>query len=61
MLELLILRRGSLVSRTSIYEHLWDEDDETWSNVVDVYVSNLRAKLGRDLIRTRRGEGYIIP
>lgn len=60
LLELLALRRGSLVTRTEIYEALWDEHDETWSNVVDVYVSNIRAKLGHDVLTTRRGQGYII-
>jgi len=61
LLELLVRKRGSLVTRTSIYEHLWDDDADTLSNVVDVYVSTLRNKLGRDLITTRRGQGYLIP
>ncbi len=61
LLELLALRRGAVVSRTAIYEHLWNDDAETMSNVVDVYIANLRQKLGRELITTRRGEGYIIP
>lgn len=61
LLELLALRRGTLVTRAMIYEHLWDEDADTWSNVVDVYVSVLRSKLGRDTVVTRRGQGYIIP
>jgi two-component system OmpR family response regulator len=61
LLELLALRRGALVSRRAIYDHIYDDETETVSNVVDVYVANLRRKLGRDLIRTRRGEGYIIP
>jgi two-component system OmpR family response regulator len=61
LLELLALRRGALVTRTSIYEHLWNDDADTLSNVVDVYVSTLRQKLGHDLIETRRGHGYIVP
>ncbi len=60
LLEFLALRRGSVVSRTTIYEHLYSEDDETLSNVLDVYVANLRRKLGRPVIETRRGEGYQI-
>ncbi len=59
LLELLALRKGELVTRTMIYEHIYDEDDESMSNVVDVFVFNLRSKLGKDLIRTRRGQGYI--
>jgi two-component system, OmpR family, response regulator len=61
LLELLALRRGSLVARREIYEHLYSDDSENLSNVLDVYVANLRRKLGHDLIRTRRGQGYIIP
>ncbi len=58
--ELMALHRGELVTRSMIYDHLYDENDDTLSNVVDVYVSNLRRKLGRDFIETRRNEGYII-
>jgi two-component system OmpR family response regulator len=60
LLELLALHRGRLVSRTMIYEHLFDEVDISLSNNVDVHVSNLRKKLGRDIIKTRRGLGYLI-
>jgi two-component system OmpR family response regulator len=60
LLELLAHRRGSLVTRTTIYEHLWNDDSDTLSNVVYVYVSTLRNKLGHDLITTRRGHGYLI-
>ena len=40
------------------YEHLFDENDTTLSNLLDVRVSNLRRKLGQDFIVTRRGHGY---
>jgi two-component system OmpR family response regulator len=60
LLELLALHRGELVSRTTIYEHIFDENDDTTSKVVEVHVSNLRKKVGKDLITTRRGLGYII-
>jgi DNA-binding response OmpR family regulator len=43
-----------------LHEHIYDERDATMSNVVDVYVAAVRRKLGRELIRTCRGEGYII-
>ena len=59
LLELLALRKGQLVTRETIYGHLWDEHDETLSNVVEVYVASLRRKLGTRLIETRRGLGYI--
>ena len=60
LLEFLALHRGKLVTRSMLYEHIYDDEDATMSNVVDVYVASLRRKLGRDVIRTRRGAGYII-
>jgi two-component system OmpR family response regulator len=60
LLEFLALHRGTLITRPTLYEHIYNEDDDTMSNVVDVYVSTIRKKLGRDLIKTRRGAGYII-
>jgi len=60
LLEYLALHRGETVSRAELYEHLFDENDNTLSNLLDVHVSNLRRKLGRDLILTRRGHGYCI-
>lgn len=58
--EFLAMHRGELVTRSMIYDHLYDENDDTLSNVVDVYVSNLRRKLGRGFVETRRGQGYIV-
>jgi two-component system, OmpR family, response regulator len=60
LLEFLALHRGEVVTRTTLYEHLFDEDDSTLSNLLDVHVSNLRKKLGADFITTRRGHGYCI-
>lgn len=60
LLEFLALRRGQLVTRTMLYEHLFDETEEPMSNLIDVHVSNLRKKLGRDLIVTRRGHGFYV-
>lgn len=60
LLEFLALHRGTLVTRSTLYEHIYGDREETMSNVVDVYVSNLRRKLGHDLIKTCRGAGYII-
>lgn len=60
LLEYLALHRGEVVTRTALYEHLFDENDSSLSNLLDVHVSNLRKKLGRDLILTRRGHGYRI-
>lgn len=60
LLEMLALHRGKLVSRTMIYDHIFGEDDDTLSNLVDVHISHIRKKLGADLIETRRGQGYLI-
>jgi two-component system OmpR family response regulator len=60
ILELLVLHRGRVVTKTEIYEHIFDETDDTLSNLIEVHVSNLRKKLGRGLIETRRGMGYVV-
>jgi len=60
LVEFLALHRGKLVTRTMLYEHLFDEDDSTLSNLLDVHVSNVRKKLGAEFITTRRGHGYCI-
>jgi two-component system OmpR family response regulator len=60
LLEYLATRRGTVVSRTELYDHLFAEEDESYSNLLDVHVCNLRKKLGKELIQTRRGHGYVI-
>jgi two-component system OmpR family response regulator len=60
LVELLALARGKVVSRTQIYEHLFDENEDSLSNLLEVHVSNIRKKLGKDFIETRRGLGYVV-
>jgi two-component system, OmpR family, response regulator len=60
LVEYLALHRGEVVTRTVLYEHLFDENEATLSNLLDVHVSNIRKKLGHDFISTRRGHGYCI-
>ncbi|MEO5818975.1 MAG: response regulator transcription factor [Vicinamibacteraceae bacterium] len=64
LLEFLVRRGGQVVGRADIAEHVWDETYDPLSNVIDVYVQRLRRKIddpGREsLIRTRRGEGYVL-
>jgi two-component system OmpR family response regulator len=60
LLEYLVLHQGEVVTRTMLYEHLFDENDSTLSNLLDVHVSNIRKKLGHEFITTRRGHGYSI-
>jgi two-component system, OmpR family, response regulator len=58
LLELLIRRRGTVVSREEMTEHLMDERDDSMSNLLDVYIYRLRQKFGKTRIQTRRGMGY---
>lgn len=60
LLEFLALHRGEVVTRTALYEHLYDENDDSLSNTLDVHVSNVRKKVGHNFITTRRGHGYCI-
>ncbi len=64
LLELLALRSGQVISRSDIWEQLYDFAAETDSNVIDVFVTRLRKKLeagGRPrIIHTRRGLGYML-
>ena len=60
LLEYLMLHHGQVVTRTALYEHLFDEEESTLSNLLDVHVSNLRKKLTPDFITTRRGHGYCV-
>jgi two-component system OmpR family response regulator len=60
LVEYLALHQGEVVTRTTLYEHLFDENESTLSNLLDVHVSNIRKKLGADFIITRRGHGYCV-
>jgi two-component system OmpR family response regulator len=60
ILEYLALHRGEVVTRTLLYEHLFDESEDTLSNLLDVHVFSIRKKLGADVIVTRRGQGYLV-
>ncbi|WP_313086801.1 response regulator transcription factor [Pseudomonas sp.] len=58
LLRYFMLHPGQLLSKTQLTEHLYDGETERDSNVIEVHVNRLRGKLGRDLIQTRRGQGY---
>ncbi len=64
LLRFLCYHRGKVVSRSMVWEHLYDENDDNTSNVVDVYIRYLRNKIDKHftppLILTRWGEGYMI-
>ena len=62
LLEYLLRRKGQVVSRAEIAEHVWDDSFDPMSNLIEVYIQRLRRKIddGRavKLIHTRRGAGY---
>jgi DNA-binding response OmpR family regulator len=64
VLEYLMSRSGAIVSKTELLEHLYDYNWEKFSNVIEVYISGLRRKLGNyssnQVIETVRGSGYIL-
>ncbi|WP_431036843.1 response regulator transcription factor [Streptomyces sp. P6-2-1] len=60
VLEHLVLRAGQVVPKADILEHVWDFAYTGDPNIVEVYVSALRRKLGAGLIRTVRGAGYLL-
>ncbi len=61
LLSYLLHRRGEVVSRTELTEHLYAQDFERDSNTIEVFVARLRRKLPAGLIETVRGLGYRIP
>lgn len=64
VLEYLALRRGAVVSKAELLEHLYDYNWEKFGNVIEVYISGLRRKIesatGEKLIQTVRGLGYAL-
>ncbi|HKW99443.1 MAG TPA: response regulator transcription factor [Bryobacteraceae bacterium] len=64
LLEFLMLNPNRVVNREQIAQHVWDENFDPFSNIIDVYVRRLRAKIDQGfappLIHTRRGAGYIL-
>ena len=63
LLEYLVRNAGRVISRSEIAEHVWDENFDPFSNLIEVYVNRLRRKIDRrepHLIVTRRNEGYML-
>jgi DNA-binding response OmpR family regulator len=64
LLEFLALNQGRVVGREEIAEHVWNEDYDPFSNLIEVYIGRLRRNIDRDhetkLIHTIRGAGYIL-
>ena len=64
LLELLMRHQGEVVTRTMLLEQVWDYNFDPQTNVIDVHISRLRAKIDRDfdrpLLHTVRGAGYML-
>jgi DNA-binding response OmpR family regulator len=64
VLEYLLRHPNEVISRTELIEHVWDENFESFSNVMDVTIHHLREKVDRDfklkLLHTVRGVGYVL-
>lgn len=60
LLRYMLRHPGELLSKTQLADHLYEYASERESNVLEVYVRRLREKLGRKVIETRRGQGYVI-
>jgi len=60
LLAYLMHRPGAIVSKAELTEHIYDQDFDKDSNVIEVLVNRLRKKFGADFIKTRRGLGYMI-
>jgi two-component system copper resistance phosphate regulon response regulator CusR len=64
LLEYLVRRKGEVVGRADIAEHVWDDSFDPMSNLIEVYIQRLRRKIDDGhrvkLIRTRRGAGYVL-
>jgi DNA-binding response OmpR family regulator len=62
LLEFLMRRKGDVLAKKEILDHVWDQDFEGDPNIVEVYILHLREKLdrpfGRDAVQTVRGTGY---
>lgn len=59
LLRYFMLHPHRILSKSHLIEHVYDNDSDKDSNVIEVYIKRLRAIVGKDLIQTRRGQGYV--
>ena len=60
LLRYLLMNPGRLVSKTTLSEHVYEEEQVRDSNVIEVYINRLRQRFGKEFIKTRRGQGYLL-
>lgn len=59
LLRYFMLHPGQVLTKSHLLEHVYQMDSDPESNVIEVYINRLRQKIGKDLITTRRGQGYV--
>lgn len=59
LLRYMMLNSGRILSKSHLSEHVYDQDSERDSNLIEVYIRRLREKIGTQMILTKRGQGYI--
>ncbi|MDH5712005.1 MAG: response regulator transcription factor [Gammaproteobacteria bacterium] len=59
LLRYMMINSGKLLSKSRLTEHVYEGDADRDSNVIEAYIKRLRQKVGRSLIETRRGQGYV--
>lgn len=59
LLRYMMHNPGRVLSKLQLVEHMYDDDTENDSNVVEAYIKMLRKKIGAELIKTKRGQGYV--
>ncbi len=59
LLRYFMLNKGKILSKTNLSDHVYDQDSDRDSNLIEVYVRRLREKIGNQMILTKRGQGYV--
>jgi len=60
LLRYMMMNAGQLLTRAMIFEHVWSEETNPFSNMIDTHIYNLRRKIDKKLIKTMSGRGYVL-
>ena len=59
LLRYMMLNNGKILSKSNLSDHVYDQDSDRDSNLIEVYIRRLREKIGNKLLLTKRGQGYV--
>jgi len=59
LLRYMMLNNGKILSKTNLSDHVYDQESDRDSNLIEVYIRRLREKIGNKMILTKRGQGYV--